>query len=252
MIDFKSVCEENNLIYSLVGGTLLGAVRHHGFIPWDDDVDFGMPRPDFDKMRKAFKDGKFPSYLKLLDFSLGNFRYPFARIIDTRTKLEQKYISNDNTDGVWIDIFPIDGISSDVKKQKQIYTKAKLIYKLMILSNSRIGSGTTITKKISKMIFIPIVRIIGIKKYDKILEKLAHQTSFENAKNVSCIIWGLYGTGEILTKNEFVNTQEIEFENEKFRMMTGWDKYLTNCFGNYMELPPVEQRASHSFQAWRK
>lgn len=251
MISFKTFCEKKQLNYSLIGGTLLGAIRHHGFIPWDDDVDFCLSRPDYDQMRKLFENGEAPEHLKLLDYSLGNFKYPFARIVDTRTHIKQKYIGNDSTDGVWIDIFPIDGLPNSKEAQIKIYKEAQFIYKLMMLNASRFGSGTTLVKKLAKMIAIPCARIIGDKRCDKKLEELASQKNYTEAEYVGCVIWGLGGAGEIMKKSEFESYVQVSFENVKFNAISCWDLYLTNKYGEYMQLPPEKEHASHSFEAWK-
>ena len=113
-------CENNGIRYFLCGGTLIGAIRHHGYIPWDDDIDISMPRPDYDKFIKIFN--KPENYYQVIDMSNNSkYGFPFAKVHDTRTLVNELQYSRDSF-GVYIDIFPIDGVGED----KQVYRILKL------------------------------------------------------------------------------------------------------------------------------
>lgn len=253
MVDFRDVCEKNHLNYSLAGGTLLGAVRHHGFIPWDDDVDFCMARPDYEKFIQLYKQNKFPPYIKLLEKSVNGFKYPFMRWIDKRTKVNTKYLNDEQTTGIWIDIMPVDGITTDIQIQKKIYKKAHMYQKLVVLNLAKSKKGTSVIKKIIKTITLPLIKFGGKDNfYCKCLEKLAKNKSYENSDYVGCIVWGLYGTGEIMKKSEYERRIEILFEGKTFKIMSCYHTYLSNLYGNYLELPPKSKRINHTFDAWEK
>ena len=115
LIAFNKFCQDNNLKYYLSGGTLLGAIRHKGFIPWDDDIDVCMPRPDYERLMKIFPNIYMNKY-KLKTISRKNFICPFAKIIDINTRVDFKYLNNIDKN-LWLDIFPIDGLPKSKKKQ---------------------------------------------------------------------------------------------------------------------------------------
>ena len=130
LLKFDELCKKHDLQYSLCGGTLLGAIRHKGFIPWDDDIDVMMPRDDFEKLLKLEKTQASDQVEKLVSWKSGKSIYPFIKMINTKTVLKEKYLDKEYTTGVWIDIFPIDGMPEDQKIVDKKYKKV-IFYKMM-------------------------------------------------------------------------------------------------------------------------
>ena len=126
LIYFTEVCEENNLRYYLGGGTLLGAVRHKGFIPWDDDIDVMMPRPDFQKLLSLSINNENYNIIKP---GTAGYYYNFAKLVDTRTILEEKGIKRIDGLGVYIDIFPLDGMPETPDARKKRFKELNSIRK---------------------------------------------------------------------------------------------------------------------------
>lgn len=126
LLKLDEICKKYKLRYYLCGGTLLGAVRHKGFIPWDDDIDVLMPREDFEKLLRLEKAetryGGKDCFLKS-----GNSIYPFIKLINTNTVLKEKYLSEEFTTGIWIDIFPLDGMPDDEKLSQRNLRKLNFI-----------------------------------------------------------------------------------------------------------------------------
>ena len=126
LIEFDKLCKKNNLYYTLCGGTLLGAVRHKGFIPWDDDIDVIMPRGDYDKLLNEDNIDKteLPKYVEIANWKMGNMNYPFMKFMDKRTIINPKYVDDNKSNKIWIDVFPIDGNPKDEKQLRRLYKKS--------------------------------------------------------------------------------------------------------------------------------
>ena len=128
--EFINICEENNLTYYALGGTLLGAVRHQGFIPWDDDIDIGMPREDYEKFKKIASN-VLPENYKFLNEDILNYKKAFSVIRDDSTKIIMNYSKEELVESLWIDIFPLDGMPSNVLKKK-IHSLRYLYARMMV------------------------------------------------------------------------------------------------------------------------
>ncbi len=252
LLEFQKCCERQGLRFFLSGGTLLGAIRHQGFIPWDDDIDLCMPRPDYEKLIRLNKEQTlFPEYLELVCFEEGTLSYPFMKLLDRRTLMARDYIAGEDTDRLWIDIFPVDGLPDGIQETEEIYRKAASIRKKFMLAKARYATGTTLVKKIAKLFITPVMKLIGAKHYATQLVKLAEGYSFETSAYVGAITWGLYGVGERMEKEAFLKEAQVSFEGHTFPTMSCWESYLCSTFGDYMTLPPEEKRVTHEMTVWR-
>ena len=120
---FTGICEKYGIRYYLAGGTLLGAVRHQGFIPWDDDIDINMPREDYDRLLEHADEIGASGDYKLAAYELGNLNYPFAKIYDLHTSIKKLYDDDETEKNLWIDIFPMDGLPDDMNEVRRIFRK---------------------------------------------------------------------------------------------------------------------------------
>ena len=245
---FDSFCKQNKLKYHLAGGTLLGAIRHKGFIPWDDDIDVCMPRPDYEKFIKLYS--VTDSCYKLKSNYLKNFSAPFTKIVDIKTKIISQFNESDVNTNLWIDIFPVDGLPEELDKVKKIYDECDFYRTVLNLSSAKLGEGKTKFRKYSKYILKPLAQIYGKQRCIDKIEQIAAQYPYETSKYVGAITWGLYGVGERMLKSEFEKTVEVEFEGHKFPAFSCWDSYLKGLYGDYMQLPPVEKRKTHDMVAY--
>ena len=252
--EFADFCKKNNLKYYLGYGTLLGAVRHKGFIPWDDDIDVLMPRPDYNRFIElsGFNPIKEGLETRLYRNCLHPNIYPFAKVIDTCTVVLEKGKTKKNISGLWIDIFPLDGYPDDKTQAQVLFNKYLNWRKLQDLATTNpFYINQNLIKKIIKTIFYaPAAKIYGIKKICRKIDLLAQTYSYEDCQAVSDFTW-CDNTESYILKNELEPAVELEFEGKKFMAPCGWDAYLTRLYGNYRELPPESQRISHGFISYK-
>lgn len=249
LIEFREICNKLGLRYYIFGGTLLGAIRHKGFIPWDDDIDVCMPRPDYDKLMKFSETYKNENN-KFLFYKDYNNMAHFIRFVDLRTHILQEYNDNEMYKHIWMDIMPLDGLPENFDELKQIYKKAHFYRTIFGLCDAILGYGTSFRKRILKYILKPIALLYTRQRALNNLNKLSIRYDYDISDYVGAISMGLYGTSERMLKLGIGEGCEVEFENEKFNTFCCWDSYLKSLYKDYMQLPPIEKRKNHHFKAW--
>ena len=249
LIKFAGFCEKEKLRYYLAYGTLIGAVRHKGFIPWDDDIDVVMPRPDYTRFLERVQKCSIDDYIEVLDYH--NVRtFPFIKLIDSRTRLKEHFLVTEESSGIYIDIFPLDGFPNSKKEQNILLKKAALYYKQYAFANYRFNTGANVGKRFIKNLLYPFSRLVSSSCVCEKLNGLCKDYDYESADIVGNIVWG-FDERELISKDCFQN-EYAEFEGHQFCIPKGFDQYLTQCYGNYMELPPEEERITHQFEAeWK-
>ena len=244
--DFADYCDANGLRYYLCYGTLLGAIRHQGFIPWDDDIDVMMPRPDFEKLAELKLRGMNPNY-RLEGYGLKNSLWPFYKIQDISTCVENEYRKGDKH--LWIDIFPMDGLPEDSKKSAEILNKTHKLRQLYKYYGAKIGKGKSRFRTIAKIPVILLAKCGGLKLLTCYINTLAQRYGFEDSKYAGEIVWGL-GANERMEKADYLPMTEVEFCGRQFHAPACWDHYLSSIYGDYMTLPPAEARITHENTAY--
>lgn len=231
---FHKVCVANNLVYYLAGGTMIGAVRHQGFIPWDDDVDVVMPRNDYEKFKKNAST-ILPANLEIKFYeNTKNSPMHYIKLIDKNTTLiENKY--RNYFEGVYIDVFPLDGAPELLFNRKKIQRKAN-IYISLILNHCYTNGRDGI-----RQIYGYIARTFDLSWLHLKLEKIITQFPYESSKYVGNYL-GSYGEKEFVPKECFGKPILYCFEDTEFYGPQNYDLYLSSIYGDYMQLPPVNQR----------
>ncbi len=241
---FDKICKENNLNYFLAGGTLLGAVRHKGFIPWDDDIDVAMPRKDYDKLIGIESKGRY----KIISMeNCKDYVWSWAKLIDTNTYVKEKNIIDIDEYGIFIDIFPLDGFGNN-KIIAYIYE--------FIIRFLRGRLGIVINKYEKNVNFIkrllqkPYEKMGKLKTYNRIL-KYAKKHDFYTSKYVGSVVGGARGRKEIFNCKIYSETLDMNFEGLTLKGMKYYDEYLSKMYGNYMELPPEDKRGGfHTIECY--
>lgn len=240
--EVKDICEEHGLRYYLWGGTLLGAIRHNGFIPWDDDIDICMPREDYNKLIELQKQKKLKNTLHCHELEK-NYKYLYAKYCEDGTLVSEKY-SNAGKFGLFVDIFPLDGLGNDRKEIKKLFAKLKPCHNLYwasIASNS-----------IRPLLLIPPFTPLFFmwRYFFKKLSKATNKYSFDESTYVGKIGTVLVDR-EILEKDYYTSNSTVTFEGEKYSAPNNPHKWLEWIYGKtYMTPPPEHKRKPHGFKAW--
>ena len=256
--DVTNFCDNHDIKYYLCGGTLLGAVRHQGFIPWDDDIDIAMPRKDYIKFVQTYKDSTKRYRVDEITITPGWWN-EFAKVGDTKTIIFDKHWKKQYQQyHVFIDVFPLDGLpSSDISK-RILFLKQKLLwvlhkgsacdYSQSVYYSDSFKKNVSLKNKIRtffKYIAITLCSGIPTQKILKLINKTASRCSFEDAKEVALIVGSQGGVFEKASRKAFEERKRFLFEGELLWGPNGYDEYLTNLYGDYMQLPPVENRVTH-------
>lgn len=250
----RQICEENGLRYSLTGGTLIGAVRHQGFIPWDDDIDVMMPRPDYDRLIAIVAAGDYGFDLRCGELDGENYWYPFAKACHRHTRVVEKDTRESAVDfGVYVDIFPVDGAGNRPRGAKLRVMRFQFLHGLKITSNWTSYHRSKLRSwyyEPPRYVCYLISRIWGRRRIDRALERFLRRKPYETSAYVGRLV-GDYGSKEVMERGVFEKTIPVTFEGETFQAIEGYDAFLTQLYGNYMQLPPKEKQVSHhEFQAY--
>lgn len=254
LVEFDKFCKKNNLYYTLSGGTLLGAIRHKGFIPWDDDIDVMMPRPDFDRLLygKDLDTSDLPDYLHIASWKDKSLPFPFIKVLDSRTKTDVDFYNEKlNVNEIWIDVFPIDGNPDDDTELKNIFKKSLRLRKVLNLKLAKSGEGKTAFKRFFKPFLIQLFKVVDIYALCEKIDRLSKTYDFDKCTKVGGITWG-YGPQERIDKKAFLTGTGVEFENGTFNAPSNYHEYLTGLYKDYMQLPPEEKRVIHGLDAYMK
>lgn len=245
--EFDALCKENNIPYFIIGGSTIGCVRHKGFIPWDDDIDVGLLRPDYDKfVELAYDKWKGRIQVRNYKFTEG-FYHSLTHAVDTQISIMDESRINAVKANVWIDVNPLDGFPTNFVSRKIHYYYLRIIKNMIVLS--QFDSLFDKNKKRSKVasVAISIIQKINFftffntKKLIEWLEKILRKYDPYKSKYVGNFL-GRYGQKEIMEKTIFDEMLEMPFEDIFVPVMKDYDTYLRNLYGDYMQLPTESER----------
>lgn len=245
---FAQACDKLGIKYYIIGGTLLGAVRHKGFIPWDDDIDVGLMRKDYEVFIKQGQS-VLPDYYFVQTYVTDpEYLNYYAKLRDSRTTFIEAEAENYHINhGIYIDVFPLDYFPEKKIAAKWLKFRKRMIHfrKRLEYSQYEKPTGPWIKEKVANAIGImtkvlyPTVES-ALAAWDKICG--SQTTSLLTINNA-----GMWGDKEIVRTEWFGEGAELEFEGLKVRGPADYDKYLTRIYGDYMQLPPEDERVTHHF-----
>lgn len=234
-------CRSNSIVYSLACGSALGAVRHHGYIPWDDDIDIYLLRPDYERLIKSY-----PNEGVYRIISMGNDKdwdKPFAKAYDSRTVFYEK-ANCGKTIGVGIDVYPIDIVPETEDDWKTFDKKRRRLQRILSIKQIQYDSNRSFLKNCyllsGKILLLPFSRRFIAKYINNYIQKY-------NARGGQWVFECAQG---MIQKNRFHKsvfeaTAPMKFEDREFMLFENYDEYLSNGYGDYMKLPPVEKQVAH-------
>lgn len=240
LLYIDKVCRDNNINYSLGEGTLLGAVRHKGFIPWDDDIDLLMERKDVEKFLAVHKDGRFKMYTPIMD---GSNCYVF-RLCDPKTVIEK---NGKTSHGLWVALTPIDNIPDDSAAWEKMRKKVHFWIELLHQKKTGVYSGRRIVRMAKRGLSLVTTNSF---LYNKLLHYL---TMYKGVKTERMQKLNIRREPFVFPSTVFDGYTELEFEGRKFMAIKHYDEYLTQMYGDYMTPPPEDKRVTkHGFRAYYK
>lgn len=246
-------CHKNHIPYYICSGTLIGAVRHKGYIPWDDDIDICMFRKDYDNFFREFNKNRKDEYRAINSSNTSNYYLISGKVVNTNTVMDE-YIKWPEHFGVYVDVFQLDNLPNKLKSVNHLNRRIAPYRNLLALKTIADNKGRGIIKNAILKVasFIIPNRVVPwlIKRINNLSQKYKDEDTFL----VGDIGNYTYGEGEILERDWFDPPVRLSFEGMEFDAPNQYDKVLKQTFGNYMELPPKERQKSHHLFAafWKE
>ena len=251
--EFDALCRKHGLRYDLAGGSLLGAVRHGGFIPWDDDIDVCMPRPDYRRLLELKAQGKLelPAHRDVLSHQDKTFARHFGRYVRHDVKRYSQMAEDNDCPYIGMDIFPVDGLPASDRAFRRQCFQVRQLRRFLLTSVEKPGTSRrgALAGKI-KNLYRPLLKAIGPYRIAARLDRVCSRVPFETAEYVGAIT-GMYGNRERWSKAEMLPQKQLKFEDTQAFGFANYDRYLSNLFGDYMRLPPAEQQVPHCDSGYR-
>lgn len=249
---FDKVCRENDIKYSLIGGSLIGAIRHKGIIPWDDDIDVILSKSEYLKLIQILENMNDSRYKLLTINNCRGYNFPFPKLVDKRTfVVEPRLLNQIKEYGIFIDIFSYSNTSNSEKIRIKDFKKIKLLNSMM--SRTKLDFKNDGFKqnflRLNKNI---LSKIIGYRNIIKFLNNIYNKYNNVDTDYVVSN-WPVYNINKEVQKSKnIIEYTDVEFENMKIMIFKNYDEILRTTFGDYMQLPPENQRKAHGLIAyWR-
>ena len=254
LVQFDSLCKDLDVRYMLAYGTLLGAVRHKGFIPWDDDVDVMMTREEYDKFISRYtlvEDARYKFISREID---PNYFSPLAKYYDDNTILVQKYGQRENKNyGIYLDVFIIDALSDNVKEAIHHIDRAEKIRFYWALSVKSFSAGSkSLLTRVARVPVILACRLVGRQYFLNKYYRIAQEYRYKNTNHCGVVIYGEGFKKEYFENKLYEDICFLSFEGFDLPAPKDYDRYLSQMYGDYMSIPKDAERKVHPNDAFWK
>lgn len=247
--EIDRICSEHDLAYFLAFGSLIGAIRHQGFVPWDDDMDLFMLRADYEVFVAHFDEWKSKDSYEIQAPQKHNAIHPFAKVVDTTTLVKQTFLREEYCSGVWVDIFVLDGIDPE-KNITLPSIKWLAIARYLAVCDPASGSNTAI--RLGKRIVCPLAACFDARRISESIDQRAKRISIPQPLYVADVIGRRGNTTEYVYKAEWFTPLRVPFEERSYCVPDGYEEVLVTRFGKDWRTPPPEnERIVHTAQAYR-
>lgn len=245
--EIKRVCEENNITCWMEGGTLLGAVRHGGFIPWDDDLDLGMHREDYEKFLRIAPDALNEKY-ELVDWkTVRDYPNFFCKVMKKGTVYVEEMMSGSSKCGIWVDIFPYDNCPNEASARKRQIAQLTVL-RAMIRAKTHWNSWYVRGKFVLKkwLVNLPFQIMAAFFTKEQLVYAYEQCTTQYNKTSCSNVFYHdpVFGGKWVMPKKIFAEFIQLPFEDDTLTSPVGYDTYLTRGYGDYMTPPPEDKRGN--------
>lgn len=242
---FDSLCTQYNLQYSIAGGTLLGAIRHKGYIPWDDDIDVFMYRNEYERLLDILRENTF-MFKPLIPFVNGNYN-TFLKIIDPSTvAVQTDYETNIPGLGIWIDILPLDSIPDNEKEKSNLFRRKKFWHRI------RNAGLYKKPKTVQQLPFWLLSKVYCPAKAAEKMNRICRKYENTITKKIGLLVYES-NNSFIYERSKLDAYERIPFENREYNAYKEYNYVLTESYGDYMKLPPIEEQiGKHFIDAWKK
>lgn len=245
MDELDRICRENDIQYYLAYGSLLGAARHGGFIPWDDDMDVCMMRPDYERFLEVFDDAVSSERFALSFCRDGSSIYPFTKIIDTTTQVRERFVRPGCNTGVWVDIFPFERVNP---ADKAGFRRSKRMFLKRDFAVTDSSTGATPFVKLVKKVVCPFFRGVDAVGCAVAIDENARSMNVADSDVLADVI----GTGDpgVVFPARLFEPIEMEFEGHRYFAPKGFEEFLTIQYGDWRTPPPESERELHMVEAY--
>lgn len=245
------ICDKLSLRYFLIYGTLIGAVRHQGYIPWDDDTDIMIPRPDYDKLLAylALHESELRPLAVFNRQTCAQYPYMISRISDSRYHIVMEN-EKDYGLGIFIDIYPYDGLGNSFQEALKYGLKGDRMSSFCYQATRNHYAVETTTSGLRKVLKLPmflVAKLIGKNFFQNRLANLARKKGYDQSEYVGCVIWLSSGQKDIFKRSWFDDFSLVKFEDTEFRIPANYKEILEQVYGDYMKLPPKSERIGHHY-----
>ena len=242
---FHELCVKNGIRYYAIDGTMLGAARHQGFIPWDDDIDVGVPRADYERLARLMEEKPDGRYVYETPRSPApEFIYTFSKLYDTSTTLVQR-ARTDIRRGVYIDVFPLDGLGSTIEDARRNFGKIDRLFSLYSSRVLAVRPGRKFYKNAAVRLIQALPEcLINTKRLQLKVDEACREHDYDECAIVGNLV-GAWRFRDVVEKSVIGDPVPYKFENLTIFGVSDFDAYLTHLYGAWREFPPKEKQVSH-------